>query len=53
MPFFHTAAYADKGTPKSVRLAQTASGRSAEYVTDLSEDWKFEGGETVRGSGEL
>ncbi len=41
--FFCTAAYANKETPKSVKLAQTASGRSGEYVTDLSEGWKFGG----------
>ena len=41
--FFCGAAYADEVTPAEVRLAQTASGRSDEYVTELSEGWKFGG----------
>ena len=37
------AAWAYEDTAEEVRLAQTASGRSAEYVTDLSEGWLFGG----------
>ena len=41
--FFRAAAYANEEPSTALKLAQTASGRSGEYVTDLSEGWKFGG----------
>ena len=35
------AALAEKDTPYAVRMEQTTSGRGSEYVTELSDSWKF------------
>ncbi len=41
--FILPTAYAARDTSAQIRLAQTASGRSDEYVTELSEGWRFGG----------
>ena len=41
--FIFGKGYTEESSDMSIRLAQTASGRGREYVTDLSDEWKFGG----------
>ena len=41
--FLCAGACASEENPMEVRLAQTACGRSTEYVMDLSDGWRFGG----------
>ena len=50
--FLWKNAYTENHVSDEIRLSQTASGRSAEYVVDLSEDWKFGGKGVNDASGE-
>ena len=41
--FIFGKGYAEESSDMDIRLAQTASGRGREYVTDISDEWKFGG----------